>query len=89
VWQTAGGEGARGAGSAKWTRELMKTGDLADLRRHASLVAPGDRPELLLYSRSGFDRHLRAEPGVRLIGLRDLFQPELEFERRPRDSNGT
>ena len=42
------------------------------------------RPELLMYSRSGFDRHLRAEPGVRLIGLRDLFRPELEFERPPR-----
>lgn len=90
-WWFPGGDidvaGTRGrhlvaAGSAKWTRELVKPGDLADLRRDVSQVAPGDRPELLLYSRSGFDRHLSAEPGVRLVGLRDLFRPELEFERR-------
>jgi len=97
-WWFPGGDidaaGTRGrhllaAGSAKWTREMMKPGDLADLRRDASLVAPGDRPELLMYSRSGFDRHLRAEPGVRLIGLRDLFRPELEFERRPPTTGGS
>lgn len=89
-WWFAGGDldvaGTRGrhlvaAGSAKWTREMMKPGDLADLRRHAAIVAPDDRPELLLYARSGFDRHLQAEPGVRLVALRDLFRAELEFER--------
>lgn len=90
-WWFPGGDidaaGTRGrhlaaAGSAKWTREAMKPADLANLRRDAALVAPGDRPELLLYARSGFDRNLRAEPGVRLVGLRDLFRPQLEFERR-------
>lgn len=90
-WWFAGGDldvaGTRGrhlvaAGSAKWTRAAMKPADLADLRRDAALVAPGDRPELLLYARSGFDRNLRDQPGVRLVGLRDLFRPELESERR-------
>jgi hypothetical protein len=89
-WWFAGGDldvaGTRGrhliaVGSAKWTREAMKPGDLADLRRDSALVAPGDRPELLVYARSGFDRHLQAEPGVRLVALRDLFRAELEFER--------
>ena len=59
----------------------MKPGDLADLRRDVAAVAPRARPELLLYARSGFDRNLAAEPGVRLVGLRDLFRAELDFER--------
>ena len=89
-WWFPGGDidaaGTRGrhlvaAGSAKWTRQAMKPGDLADLRRDVAAVAPRDRPELLLYARSGFDRNLAAEPGVRLVGLRDLFRAELDFER--------
>ena len=88
-WWFAGGDldvaGTRGrhlvaAGSAKWTREAVKPGDLADLLRDVALVAPGDRPELLLYSRSGFDRNLAPEPGVRHDSLRDLFRPQLEHE---------
>jgi len=91
-WWFPGGDidvaGTRGrhlvaAGSAKWTREFMKPADLAALRRDVGLVAPGDDPVLLLYARAGFDRHLAAEPGVRLIRLPDLFRPELEFERTP------
>jgi AAA+ ATPase superfamily predicted ATPase len=66
------------AGSAKWTNTLVKPGDLADLRRSIETVAPGQRPQLFLFSRSGFDRHLRAEPEVRLVGLRDLLAPDLD-----------
>ena len=44
-------------------------------------VAPADSPELLLYARFGFDRHLVASVGVRLVGLRDVFGQRLEFER--------
>jgi hypothetical protein len=62
----------------------MKPADLADLRRDVGLVAPGSDPVLLLYARSGFDRNLAAEPGVRLIHLPELFRPELEFEKLPR-----
>jgi hypothetical protein len=69
------------AGSAKWTREHVKPGDLADLRRDAGLVAPGDRPRLFLYGKSGFDRRLAAEPDVTLVGLRELFAPDLDYER--------
>ena len=91
-WWFPGGDidaaGVRGrhlvaAGSAKWTREFMKPRDLEDLRRDARIVAPSDDPVLVLYSRSGFDRHLARGDGVRLVGLRDLFRPGLEFERRP------
>ena len=69
------------AGSAKWTREHVKPGDLADLRRDVEVVAPGDRPRLFLYSRSGFDRNLGAEPEVTLVGLRELFAADLDEER--------
>ncbi len=69
------------AGSAKWTREVMKPGDLADLRRDAGIVAPGDRPRLFLYSRSGFDRNVAAEPDVTPVTLRDLYAADLEYER--------
>jgi len=91
LWWFPGGDidvaGTRGrhlvaAGSAKWTREFMKPADLADLRRDVGLVAPGDDPVLLLYARAGFDRHLAAEAGVRLVHLPELFRPELEFEKR-------
>lgn len=69
------------AGSAKWTRELVKPGDVAGLRRDAGIVAPGDRPRLFLYSRSGFDRNVAAEPDVTPVTLRDLFAADLEHER--------
>lgn len=93
LWWFSGGDidvaGTRGrhlvaAGSAKWTREFVKPADLANLRRDVGLVAPGDDPLLLLYARTGFDRNLAAELGVRLIRLRELFRPELEFEKPPR-----
>jgi hypothetical protein len=69
------------AASAKWTREHMKLADLADLRRDVSAVDPGGSPDLLLLSRSGFHAALRRERGVRLVGLRDLFRADLDFER--------
>ena len=66
----------------------MKPGDLADLRRDVAQVAPGDRPDLLRYARSGFDRNLAPEPGLRLVGLRDLFRPQLEHEAPRREPRG-
>ncbi len=69
------------AGSAKWTRDQVKPGDLADLRRDVAIVAPGDRPLLFLYSRSGFDRNLAGAPDVTLVGLRELFAANLDYER--------
>jgi hypothetical protein len=70
------------AASAKWTREYMKPADLADLRRDVALVAPGSRPELFVFSRSGFDRHLSSEVGVTRVRLSDLYRADLEYERR-------
>jgi uncharacterized protein len=75
----AGGR-VRVAGSAKWTREFVKPAHLADLRRDMASIAPGADPALLLFSRSGFDPALRAEPGVRLVGPADLFRANLDFE---------
>jgi hypothetical protein len=69
------------AGSAKWTREQVKPGDAADLRRDVGLVAPGDRPRLFLYSRSGFDRNIAAEADVTPVTLRDLYASDLEYEK--------
>ena len=73
------------AASVKWTREQVKPGDVADLRRDVGRVAPGDRPHLFLYSRSGYDRNIAPEPDLTLVGLRELFAAELEYER-PRGS---
>lgn len=69
------------AASAKWTREHVKPGDLADLRRDVAIVAPHDRPQLFLYGRSGFHRGLAIERDVTLVGLRDLFAANLDDER--------
>jgi len=69
------------AGSAKWTRDHVKPGDLADLRRDVQIVAPGDQPRLFLYSRSGFDRNLTDAPDVTLVGLRELYAANLDHER--------
>ena len=69
------------AASAKWTREHMKPGDVADLRRDVGIVAPGDRPRLFLYSRSGYDRNIAAEHDVTAVTLRDLYAADLEYER--------
>ena len=69
------------AGSAKWTRDQVKPGDLADLRRDVAIVAPGDAPRLFLYGRSGFDRNLAGAPDVTLVGLRDLYAADLDYER--------
>ncbi len=88
-WWFAGGDidvaGFQGrrlvlAGSVKWTNEYVKPGDLDALRRSVAIAAPGQQPDLFLFSRSGFDRNVRAEPGVRLVSLRDLFDRRLEFE---------
>ena len=75
------------AGSAKWTRPFAKPRDLDDLREGVARIARGTQPELVLFSRSGFDRALRPESGVRLVKPVDLFRPSLEYERvdaRPR-----
>lgn len=69
------------AASAKWTREHVKPGDVAGLRRDVALVAPGDRPRLFLYGRSGFDRNITPEPDLTLVRLRDLYSGDLEYER--------
>lgn len=88
-WWFPGGDldvaGVRGrrlavAGSVKWTRRHVKPADLDDLRRAASTVAPSDRPRLMLFSRSGFDRNLTREAHLTLVRLRDLFHPELAYE---------
>lgn len=70
------------AGSVKWTREQVKPGDVAKLRRDVGTVAPGDRPRLFLYSRSGFDRRIALEEDVTPVTLRDLYAADLEYERR-------
>lgn len=88
-WWFKGGDldvaGVRGrklsvAGSAKWTREYVKPGDLDELRRVAATVAPADRPRLMLFSRSGFDRNLQREAHLSLVSLSDLFRRDLAYE---------
>jgi len=74
------------AGSAKWSRAFVKPGDLADLRRDVARIAPGSDPELLLFSRSGFDPALRRVGRVRLVGLADLFRANLDVERHALDA---
>jgi uncharacterized protein len=68
------------AGSAKWTKEHMKAADLDGLRHAAATVAPGDRPRLMLFARSGFDRNLLRESQATLVRLPDLFAKDLEYE---------
>jgi AAA+ ATPase superfamily predicted ATPase len=75
------GRHLRVAGSAKWTREFVKPGDLDDLRRGVGVVAPGSRPTLMLFARSGFDRNLARDVQVRLVTLSDMFRRDLEYER--------
>lgn len=70
------------AGSAKWTNEFFKPADLADLRRDVDAIASGARPELFLFSRSGFDRNLPDDERVHRVGLRDLYRGELDRARR-------
>ena len=43
--------------------------------------APGSAAHLYLLGRSGFHRSLAHEPGVTVVGLRDLFAADLEYER--------
>jgi AAA+ ATPase superfamily predicted ATPase len=69
------------AASAKWTNAPMRPGDLADLRRDVAAQAPGSAAHLFLLGRSGFHRGLVHEPDVSLVGLRDLFAADLEYER--------
>lgn len=80
-----GGSGLVAAGSAKWTREFVKPGDLDDLNRAVVAVDPTARPDLYLFSRSGFDPHLLPVQGLHLVGLADLFRNDLEYERTSRD----
>jgi hypothetical protein len=68
--------GVRG-GRVLVARSYVKPGNVADLRRDASAIAGGTTPELLLFSRSGFDPALRSEPGPRLVTLADLFRADL------------
>lgn len=88
-WWYPGGDldvaGLRGselavAGSVTWTNDYVKPGDLSELRKSVATVAPGDRPLLFLFSRSGFDRHLRKELQVRLVTLSELFAKALDYE---------
>ncbi len=68
------------AGSAKWTRAVVKPGDLAGLGRDVAAISAPDDPTLLLFSRSGFEPALRSVPGVRLVSPADLYRPALEYE---------
>lgn len=88
-WWFAGGDidvaGTTGrrmavAGSVKWTNAPMKPGDLEALRRDAATVAPGDRPRLMLFSRSGFDRNLLRETQATLVKPVDMFARDLDYE---------
>lgn len=88
-WWFKGGDldvaGVRGrtlavAGSAKWTNEYVKPADLNDLRLAAATVAPADRPRLMLFSRSGFDRNLQREAHLTLVSLSELFRKDLAYE---------
>lgn len=68
------------AGEAKWTRGYLKPSDEAELRRNVARVAPHEDPQLFLFSRSGFDRNLKASSRVHLVSLANLFAADLEFE---------
>jgi AAA+ ATPase superfamily predicted ATPase len=75
------------AGSAKWTREFAKPGNLADLRRDVTSIDRLAAPVLLLFSRSGFDPALRSAADVRLVSPADLFRSHLDYEatlRKPK-----
>jgi uncharacterized protein len=69
--------------SCKWTTAPLPYGELAALRELAPAVI-GDSevpPQLVLFSRSGFDRKLADEaardPGVRLVDIEELAQSAL------------
>ncbi len=70
------------AGSAKWRRSVATMTDLAALRRDIRTLSPTDEPELLLFSRSGFEPGLKGTPGVRLVRPGDLFASWLDDEAR-------
>lgn len=69
------------AGEAKWTIERFKPGDLEELRDGVAKVSARAQPQLFAFSRSGFDRHLRGDPGFTPVGLRDLYRADLDYER--------
>lgn len=69
------------AGEAKWTRGAVGLGELDTLRRRAAVLST-EQPRLLLISRSGFSPALQHAGGAELIGINDLFAPDLEYERR-------
>lgn len=70
------------AGEAKWSRSYVKPGDLAELRTNVAQMSPGSKPRLYLFSRSGFDPHLAAEPDVVRISLRDLYRSDVDLDAR-------
>jgi AAA+ ATPase superfamily predicted ATPase len=77
------------AGSAKWRRSVATVGDLAALQRDARLLSPTDEPELILFSRSGFEPALRRMPGLRLVRPTDLFAPWLDADARATRAGGS
>lgn len=68
------------AGSVKWQRSVATMADLAALQRDVRALSPTDEPELLLFSRSGFEAALKRTPGVRLVRPGDLFASWLDDE---------
>lgn len=75
------GSSVTAAGTAKWTKEYLKPGDIENLRRDVRTIAPRDTPRLFAFARSGFDRHVRADHAVERVRLAELFRGRLDFER--------
>lgn len=75
------------AGEVRWSNTYLKPADLAELQANITRVAPGARPSLLLFSRSGFDPNLRSIADVRLIRPRDLYDRHLDPESPRRAGN--
>jgi len=70
------------AAEAKWTKGYLKPSDESELRRNVARVAPNQEPQLFLFSRSGFDRNIKASLKLHLVKLADLYAGSLEFEGR-------
>ncbi len=78
---TMAGRTMTAAAEAKWTNVFLKPADIEELRRNVATVDARARPRLFAFSRSGFDRNVRAVEGLALVGLGDLFKADLEYER--------
>lgn len=74
------------AGEAKWTNDFLKPADEEKLRHNLAVVAPRERPRIFLFSKSGFDRHVKRSQDATLLRPADLFRTALEYERRPRST---